>query len=497
MFRLRDHPISRKLTLMNMAVSGSALLLACVSFVVYDFLTVWDNLERYAASQADVIAANTTAALLFDDPETAQTTLAALSSSPNVASATVYRRDGTPFAGYGRDPSWSPVPLGQEVPLGGRYRWMEQSLQVAYQRPIISEGETVGYVSTAVVPLTLFERVKRYLGIAGAVFLISLLAALVVSSVFQQAVAKPIRHLAEVAETVSRDKLYAARAAAPESNDEIAVLIRAFNEMLAQIQERDSALQEARDGLETRVRERTAELQQAQETLRHLSGRLLTLQDEERRNIARELHDSTGQMLAALSLNLTMVQMERDKLTPSAAKVVDDCISMVTEMSRELRTLSHLLHPPLLDEAGLESALRWYVQGFSERSGIQAGLEFSEDFGRQPAEIETAVFRIVQESLTNVHRHSGSATARVRVTRDEDRVRVEVGDQGKGITEEERAKRPQLGVGIQGMKERVSQLGGDFEIRSDAGGATVIASFPCRPLHGSRWSSSEQADSQA
>lgn len=493
MFQLRDHPISRKLTFMNMAVSGSALLLACMSFVVYDAITIWQGLARYAASQADVIAANTISALLFDDPAAAEKTLSALSSSPNLASAVVYRQDGTPFAHYTMEGSNPPTHLGPQASLGARTKWLDEGFQIMFLRPIVSEGETVGFVSTAVVPVTLYDRMKRYLGIAGIVLTMSLLAALLVSSVFQRAVAKPIRHLAEVAETVSRDKKYSIRADATQSNDEVAVLVRAFNDMLAQIQERDSALQQARDGLEARVEERTAELQQAEEALRNLSGRLLTLQDQERRSIARELHDSTGQVLAALSLHLTMVQMEAGKLSPSAAKAVDDSINMVTEISRELRTLSHLLHPPLLDEAGLESALRWYVQGFADRSGIQAELEFSEDFGRQREEIETTVFRIVQESLTNVHRHSASPTAHVRVIRDRDSVRVEVSDRGKGMTVANRSKRAELGIGIQGMRERVSQLGGHFEIQSDANGTTVIASFECPLLQESTSQSSSES----
>jgi signal transduction histidine kinase len=146
-----------------------------------------------------------------------------------------------------------------------------------------------------------------------------------------------------------------------------------------------------------------------------------------------------------------------------------------------------------LDEAGLESALRWYVQGFADRSGIQAELEFSEDFGRQREEIETTVFRIVQESLTNVHRHSASPTAHVRVIRDRDSVRVEVSDRGKGMTVANRSKRAELGIGIQGMRERVSQLGGHFEIQSDANGTTVIASFECPLLQESTSQSSSES----
>ncbi len=151
---------------------------------------------------------------------------------------------------------------------------------------------------------------------------------------------------------------------------------------------------------------------------------------------------------------------------------------MVQELSRELRTLSHLLHPPLLDVAGLASALKWYVQGFAERSGVRAEVELSENLGRLPRELETAVFRIVQESLTNVHRHAGSATASVRVVRNGSGVRVEVRDQGKGIQENHEGAGASLGIGIQGMRERVAQLGGQFEIRSDASGTVVLAEFP-------------------
>jgi signal transduction histidine kinase len=151
---------------------------------------------------------------------------------------------------------------------------------------------------------------------------------------------------------------------------------------------------------------------------------------------------------------------------------------MVQELSRELRTLSHLLHPPLLDVAGLGSALKWYVHGFAERSGIRANVDLSEDLGRLPREVETAVFRIVQESLTNVHRHANSPTASVRVIRNGHAVRVEVRDEGKGLLGEDGGSGASLGIGIQGMRERVVQLGGEFEIQSDASGTVVLAVFP-------------------
>jgi signal transduction histidine kinase len=342
--------------------------------------------------------------------------------------------------------------------------------EFAMLRTIFLEEKPVGFVYIRASPQTLYARLARYIGISAVVLVVCLGAAFVVSWLFARAVADPVAHLAEIASTISREKNYSMRAAATTSHDEVAVLIQAFNEMLSQIQERDRALQQARDELETRVQARTAEL-------KVLSSRLMKLQDEERRHIARELHDSTGQVVAALGMNLAVLRSDPN-LSSQAARALEQSISMVQELSRELRTLSHLLHPPLLDVAGLESALKWYVHGFAERSGVRAEVELSENLGRLPRELETAVFRIVQEALTNVHRHAGSATASVRVLRNGSGVRVEVRDQGKGIQEQQGESGATLGIGIQGMRERVAQLGGKFEIRSDESGTVVVAVFP-------------------
>jgi PAS domain S-box-containing protein len=216
--------------------------------------------------------------------------------------------------------------------------------------------------------------------------------------------------------------------------------------------------------------------------LRELSARLLQMQDEERRHIARELHDSTGQMLAALSMNLTPL-LQADNLEISGREALKESLELVLQLSREVRTLSHLLHPPLLDEIGLSSALRDYLQGFAQRSKISVKLEIPPDFGRLPREYETAIFRIVQECLTNIHRHSGSSVASISVCRTDSAVRVEVHDQGRGLSTAGRSEMElpgRTGVGIRGMRERVRQLGGTLEIDSqgDGKGTTVIASLP-------------------
>src|ERR1700730_182160 len=176
-----------------------------------------------------------------------------------------------------------------------------------------------------------------------------------------------------------------------------------------------------------------AELHRKTQQLEMLNARMTALQDEERRRIARELHDSVGQLLAAICMNNASVETEFHKLSPSAAKRVAEKDAVVKEISRQIRTISHLLHPPLLDEAGLASALQWYVDGFSDRSKIDARLEMPKNFGRLSDEMELSIFRVVQECLTNIHRHAGSPTAGIRITQDQACVRVEIEDAGKGI----------------------------------------------------------------
>ncbi|MCU1241548.1 MAG: domain S-box [Candidatus Acidoferrum typicum] len=246
--------------------------------------------------------------------------------------------------------------------------------------------------------------------------------------------------------------------------------------------------------LEQRVSERTSQLQQTNvelrtqtDVVRQLSSRLLQMQDEERRRIARELHDSVGQIVAALGMNLSAVQRESDHLSPDAAADVAESANLVSELSRQIRTISHLLHPPLLDEVGLVSALQHYVEGFAERSKIQVSLDLPTDLGRLPPEMETAIFRIVQECLTNVHRHSGSTSAAVRIAKTANQLRLEVQDAGKGIPSEKQSEiacHGKTGVGMSGMRERLRQFGGQLEVTSVPGQTVVAATLPVRQAQG-------------
>jgi signal transduction histidine kinase len=206
----------------------------------------------------------------------------------------------------------------------------------------------------------------------------------------------------------------------------------------------------------------------------------MEIQDEERRRIARELHDSAGQILTALGLNLARVAQKARKDSPALVGDAEDSQQLVQQLSQEIRTMSYLLHPPLLDEVGLSEALRWYTQGLMERSGLDVTLTIAEDFGRLPREKELVMFRLVQECLTNIHRHSGSKTAMIRVLRDAKSASLEVRDEGKGISPQKLAEMQTRGsgVGIRGMRERVLQFEGDMTIKSDEHGTTIFFTIP-------------------
>ncbi len=217
----------------------------------------------------------------------------------------------------------------------------------------------------------------------------------------------------------------------------------------------------------------TAQKQQAE-----LTSRIQQMQDEERRRLARELHDSVGQLLAAISMNFVRVRDEAHRLSPAVAKAVSDNADMVNQISDEIRTISHLLHPPLLDEVGLPSALRWYTDGFAQRSNIQTTLDIPAKFDRLSPDMEIAIFRAVQECLTNVHRHSGSPSCSIKMVQDADRLRIEVKDSGRGIPQSKQSMSSSWGVGLRGMQERIRQLGGTFEIETSSKGTVIKVSLP-------------------
>jgi signal transduction histidine kinase len=216
-----------------------------------------------------------------------------------------------------------------------------------------------------------------------------------------------------------------------------------------------------------------------QEELRKLPARLLGAQDQERRRIARELHDTTAQNISAIHMNL--VRLEREGVGASAAQILADCQTLCDASLREIRTLSYVLHPPLLDEVGLLSALRWFVNGLQPRSGLRITLDAPPALERLPAAMERDLFLVVQEAVLNVVRHSGSDTAEVRVERQAAHVAVQIRDAGRGMSDAQSGQRGDwtfVGVGIPSMRERLRQNGGELEIVSSPQGTTIIGTVP-------------------
>jgi PAS domain S-box-containing protein len=247
-----------------------------------------------------------------------------------------------------------------------------------------------------------------------------------------------------------------------------------------QLRESEERYRTLADALDTQVQFRTRELERRNSALRELSGRLMESQDAERRHIARELHDSAGQTLVVLTLQLAQFVEDATHDAPQLAKKAGEIEQAVQQLSRELRTTSYLLHPPLLDESGISSALSWYVQGLADRSNLEIKLQVPDDFGRLPSEMELLIFRLVQESLTNIHRHSGSKTALIQLERQENSIHVKVEDRGRGMSPERLAEIQSqgTGVGIRGMRERVCHFHGDLVVESNGFGTRVCASLP-------------------
>jgi signal transduction histidine kinase len=255
-------------------------------------------------------------------------------------------------------------------------------------------------------------------------------------------------------------------------------------------------LQAAHDELEQRVQERTAELRQAnaelqneiaerrqmEDMLRKLSTDLLHSQDQERRRIARDLHDSTVQTLSALRIKISSLRKLTGLEDRHPRTLLQQSSQLAEQALSEIRSMSYLLHPPILEDFGLESALTWYAAGFSERSGIQIDVQIDPDLGRFVQELELILFRIVQEALGNIHRHSGSSTAKIALSRTASEVRLLVSDQGCGLPKEvvapEPGSVPRVGVGIGGMRERARQFGGDLKITSSDRGTIVTVVLP-------------------
>lgn len=269
---------------------------------------------------------------------------------------------------------------------------------------------------------------------------------------------------------------------------------RQFQELLLQEKESRLKLRSAHDQLELRVKERTSELsrtndeltreikerRRAERDLRNLSAKVLTIQDKERRRIARDLHDGVGQTLTAALMAVSQATSCPEPLPTGYQAGLRDVEDLLQQAVQEVRTVSHLLHPPLLDESGLLSAIQWYAEGFSKRSGVQLELEVGERGQRLGREVETGLFRIVQEALTNVHRHSEAKAVHIRIKSTRGRLTLSIQDDGKGIPSDALRITPNgsQGVGLASMRERSALLGGTFNVETNSRGTLIVVSVP-------------------
>jgi len=497
MFKAKEHSISRNLTWMNMLVSGSALLLACTAFIAYDMVTFRESMVRNLSTQAQIIGSNTVSAMLFDDASSAKNTLSALNAANNILSAGIYTPDGRLFASYSRDPGGE-IPTHPPIPSGEtEIHWLKNH-EVVLVRSIVFQGkptETV-YIRSSVEELN--QRLKRYAGIAVLVLLACLMAALLVSSIFRRAVAEPIVQLAKVARIVSRDKNYSVRAMPTRSRGELAILLDAFNEMLAQIQQSETALRKAHEGLEQRVQERTAELEAAKKEVEAFSFSVLRAKEEIER--ASKFKD---QFLSTMSHEL---RTPMNAILGFSELLTDERYGPLN--ARQLRYVNHI-------RIGGQHLLK-LINDILDLSKIEAGrLELT----MENVDVETTVAEVLdvvrplaeQKSQTLLHRVEDGAAVQGDATRFrqvlmnllgnaikftpeggsiemsarrlEGNIRTEVRDSGPGIPAEEQMRifeafhrlqqsgqAPEgTGLGLAITKRLIELQGGQLGLESEVG----------------------------
>ena len=454
MLESQGQSISRKLTWMNMLVSGAALLLACAAFIGYDTVTFREMMVRNLSTQAQIIGSNSASALLFNDPQSAENTLSALKAAPDILSAVIYTPDGRPLASYSRDPN-DQIPAPPSITSGQMEIHSLKSSEIVLIRSIVFQGKPTGTVYIRSDLEELNRRLNRYAGIAGIVLLASLMAALLVSSIFRRAVAEPIVHLAEVAKIVSRDKNYSVRATPIRGRGELAILIDAFNEMLAQIQESEKALRNAHDGLEQRVQERTAELEAAKKEVEAFSESILRAKEEVERAskfkdqfLSTMSHELRTPLNAVLGFSDLLADERYGPLNDRQRRYIDH---IHTGGKHLLKLITDILDLSKIEAGRMELA----------REDVAVASAFVEVIGALYPLAEKKSQTLLQQVEPNVHVHADAlrfkqvlmnlAGNAIKFTPEggrielaarqlDDQVRIEVRDNGPGIPPEQQQK---------------------------------------------------------
>jgi signal transduction histidine kinase/CheY-like chemotaxis protein len=490
MIKVRDFSITKRLTIMNILVSGAALFMACAAFVAYDVVTFRQAMVHNLSIQAQITGSNSVSALLFTDPQTAQNTLSALQVAPNIVSAGIYQPDGRPFAAYwrhdrGQISTLPAIPSGQvEV-----HRFENGELIVV--RRIVFQGEPAGTVYIRSDLQEMNHRLKRYAGIAGLVLLVCLIAAHLVASLFQRAVANPIVHLAEIARIVSRDKNYSIRAAATGRRDEPGILIQAFNEMLGQIEEREQALRKAHDELEQRVQERTAQLASANKELELQNREVQRATQLKSQFLASMSHELRTPLNAIIGFSDLLAENTAGSLTEKQGRFVG-------HVRNGARHLLQLIND-ILDLSKIESGLlelRCESFGVSEALpevlSVIRPLAMAKNIRIEQLGEDASVYadrvrfkQILYNLLSNALKFTPEGGAvRVQSAIDGNLVRISVSDTGVGIRPEDqqmifeefrqagettRGVKEGTGLGLAITRRLVERQGGTIHVTSALG----------------------------
>jgi len=490
MLKARNYSITKRLTMMNILVSGAALFMACAAFVAYDVVTFRQAMVHNLSIQAQITGSNSVSALLFSDPQSAQNTLSALQVAPNIVSAGIYQLDGRPFAAYGRH-DWGQIPTLPAIPSGQSEIHRFENGELIVVRRIVFQGEPAGTVYIRSDLQEMNHRLRRYAGIAALVLLACLIAAHLAASVFQRAVVNPIVHLAEIARIVSRDKNYSVRANATGNRDEPGILIQAFNEMLSQIEERERALQKAHDELEQRVQERTGQLASA--------NKELELQNREVQRATQLKSQFLASMSHELRTPLNAIIGFSDLLAENTAGTLTDKQGrFVGHVRNGARHLLQLIND-ILDLSKIESGLlELRCESFSvsealpEVLSVIRPLAMAKNIRIEQLGEDTSVYadrvrfkQVLYNLLSNALKFTPQGgTVRVQSAIDGNLVRISVSDTGVGIRPEDqqmifeefrqagettRGVKEGTGLGLAITRRLVERQGGTIRVVSDLG----------------------------
>lgn len=483
---LQDVSIQKKLARISHLAITLVLVMVAVALVLHDLLTFRSIMVKEMTSIAHIIGSNSAAAVVFQDGKAGENVLAALNADSRITAASIYTKEGEVFASYPPgdfDPNEIPAtPPAEGVSLGtGR---------MTLVHPILLDGERIGTLYLQVSMEQLHNQLWEHVGIALGVLLFSSLVALSLASRLQGVITQPIQHLAQIAKVVTEKHDYSIRAI-KSGQDELGLLADGFNEMLAQVETRDTALQGARDQLEERVHLRTQELQldiakrirteerlqRSEVQLRDLTAHLQSVREEERTAIAREIHDTQGQLLTCLMLDLAWVAARLPHEQAAVHEKVREMHTLLDSLIQSVRRIAMQLRPAILDDLGLVAAIEWQASEFRLRTGI--ACEFTNTLKERELDrdLVTTVFRILQEALTNVVRHANATRITIRLAEDAGRLCLTMADNGRGINAQELADRHSLG--LLGMRERALLLKGVVDIVGHpARGTTVTVSVP-------------------